>query len=251
MLKAQDSAPCNDPRRTFPYCAVAGLILSPTASRLLAICLYLVAVIGLVALCTSPSGADGQSPTPSESESVSAYLPTPPAVVEKMLQITRVQPNEKVYDLGSGDGRIVIMAAQKFGARGYGIELKPELCLLARSRIQTLALEGRVTIIEGSFFDEDLSSADVITVFLEPSALPRVRKHLEKFMHHGMRIVVCEGEIPGWTPAEVTSVLDPETKRKFRLTVYEVSRAGDWISFGNFGTRKSESSESPSLRPEQ
>src|SRR6266567_4821055 len=86
----------------------------------------------------------------SPAENLGPAIPTPQTIVERMLEAGRVKPGEMVYDLGSGDGRIVIMAAQKFGARAVGVELLPDIARRARERVQTLGLADRVTIIEGS-----------------------------------------------------------------------------------------------------
>ena len=181
----------------------------------------------------------GQNPAAreasSEPPSVSGYLPTPLSVVDKMLEAARVQSGERVYDLGSGDGRIVIRAAQKFGATGVGIELEPGLCKLARARINEAGLDKQVVIIEGSFFDRDLSKAEVVTVFLDARAMPRLKPLVEKYLHHGMRVVVLDSEIPGWHPTTVSDARDPATDRLYRIFLYEVFRPGDGSSFGSFG----------------
>lgn len=181
----------------------------------------------------------GQNPAApggsSEPPSVSGYLPTPLSVVDKMLEAARVQSGERVYDLGSGDGRIVIRAAQKFGALGFGIELEPGLCKLARARIAEAGLGKQVVIFEGSFFDQDLSKADVVTIFLDSRAMPRIKPLIEKYLRHGMRVVILDSEIPGWRASSVREARDPDTDRLYRIVLYEVSRPGDWSSFGSFG----------------
>ena len=191
-------------------------------------------------LCGQPAPlAPESSSAPS---SVSGYLPAPLSVVDKMLEVARVQSGERVYDLGSGDGRIVLRAAQKFGALGFGIELEPGLCKLARARIAEAGIEKQVVIIEGSFFEQDLSKADVLTVFLDPRSMPRIKPLIEKYLHHGMRVVVLDSEIPGWRPNSVSEARDPATERLYRIVLYEVSRPGDWSSFGSFGQTPSRKS---------
>lgn len=169
-----------------------------------------------------------------ESKSISDFESSPFAVVEKMLELAQVRPNERVYDLGSGDGRIVIMAAQKFAARPVGIELDPRRCRLSREKIQRLGLRHQVTIIEGDVLEQDLSDADVVTIYMPPSAIPKLRSHLERFLHHGMRIVTSINEVPGWKPTLSTIALG-EDKKAYKLTLYVISRPGDWISFSKFG----------------
>jgi len=102
-------------------------------------------------------------------ENLAPYIPTPQIVVEKMLEAGRVKPGDMVYDLGSGDGRVVITAAQKFGARAVGVEILPDLCQKASDKIKALGLEDRVSMIEGSALRVDLSPADVVTMFFPPA----------------------------------------------------------------------------------
>src|SRR5215469_11830440 len=95
-------------------------------------------------------------------ENLGPTIPTPEFLVDRMLEAARVKPGDTVYDLGSGDGRIVITAAQKYGAKAVGVELRPELCDKARERVKELGLEDKVTIVQGSALHVDLSGADVV-----------------------------------------------------------------------------------------
>src|SRR5579884_1146539 len=90
-------------------------------------------------------------------ENLAPYIPTPQTIVEKVLEAGHVKPGETVYDLGSGDGRVVITAAQKFGARAVGIELRADLCRIATDRIKAMGLEDRVRMVQGSALRVDLS----------------------------------------------------------------------------------------------
>src|ERR1700681_222665 len=83
-------------------------------------------------------------------ENLAPYIPTPQIVVERMLEAAHVKAGEMVYDLGSGDGRVIITAAQKFGARAVGVEIQPDLCRKTRERVQSLGLADRVSVVEGS-----------------------------------------------------------------------------------------------------
>src|SRR5579883_1537370 len=94
-------------------------------------------------------------------ENLAPYVPTPQYLVERMLEAGRVTPDDVVYDLGSGDGRIVITAAQKYGARAVGVEGMPDLCRQSRQRIQSLGLSDRVQVLEDNVFHVDLSPATV------------------------------------------------------------------------------------------
>src|ERR1041384_7158106 len=108
-------------------------------------------------------------------ENLAPYIPTPQMIVERMLEAGHVKPGDLVYDLGSGDGRIVITAAQKFGARAVGVEIRPDLCRKAEERIKALGLEDRVRMMEGSALRVDLSGANVVTMYLLTSSNDRLK----------------------------------------------------------------------------
>ena len=116
-----------------------------------------------------------------EAERLAPYLPTPPLVVERMLQLAAVKPGEKVFDLGSGDGRIVIMAAQQFQADATGVELDAQLVLESKERIHSLGLDGKARIIQEDLLQQDYSRADVLMVYLLPSANDKLRPILPVF----------------------------------------------------------------------
>jgi len=148
------------------------------------------------------------------------YIPTPQIIVERMLEAGRVTAGDVVYDLGSGDGRIVITAAQKFGARAVGVELRPELCKIARDKIHALGLEGRVSMIEGNMMHVDLSPATVVTMFLMTSSNERLKPNLEKYLKPGARVVSNEFPIRGWKPMEALVVKTGSMEHT--IYVYEV-----------------------------
>src|ERR1700736_4204936 len=113
-------------------------------------------------------------------EDLGPYLPSPQLVVERMLQAAQIKPGETVYDLGSGDGRIIITAAQMFKANAVGIELSDILCKSTLKKIAALHLESQVKIIHGNALKVDLSPADVVTLYLLTSSNARLRPILEK-----------------------------------------------------------------------
>jgi peptidoglycan/xylan/chitin deacetylase (PgdA/CDA1 family)/predicted O-methyltransferase YrrM len=130
------------------------------------------------------------------------FVPTRQAVVDAMLRLARVGPDDVVFDLGSGDGRVVVIAAQKYGARGVGIELQPELVRMSRE----LAREGRVTdqvtFIEGDLFEADLSDATVVTLYLSPTINRRLLPKLRRELRPGTRIVSHQFRLGDWIPDE-------------------------------------------------
>jgi len=139
-------------------------------------------------------------------ENLGPPIPTPQFVVEKMLEAGRVKAGDTVYDLGSGDGRIVITAAQKYGAKAVGVELRPDLCDKARERIKELGLEDKASIIQGSALRVDLSAADVVTMYFLTSSNERLRPSLERWLKPGARVVSNQFPIKGWKPAETVRV---------------------------------------------
>jgi len=129
------------------------------------------------------------------------YVPTSEEIVRRMLQIANVKPNEIVYDLGAGDGRIIIIAATEFNARSIGIEIRKDFVQDIENKIRKLKLEDRVSIIHGSFFDVNISEADVVTMFLLESVNEKLKPKLERELKPGARIISHEFKIPGWKPS--------------------------------------------------
>src|SRR5579863_8584007 len=120
-------------------------------------------------------------------DKLAPYYPTPSTIVEKMLQLGGLKAGEKMFDLGSGDGRIVIMAAEKFHATAVGVELDKELYRESTDKIQSLRLQKTARIINGDILQQDYSSADLITVYLLPLSNDKVRPILDKQLKKGTR----------------------------------------------------------------
>ena len=135
------------------------------------------------------------------------YVPTPQDVVEKMLNLAKVTSDDVVYDLGSGDGRIVITAAQKYGARAVGIEINPDLFRQSSTRIKDLGLDSRAHIICENMFDVSLHPATVVTLYLLTSFNEKIRPKLDSQLRPGARIVCHDFHIPGWDPEKIEDVV--------------------------------------------
>jgi len=146
-------------------------------------------------------------------------FPSPQEVIERMLQMAHLQTGEMVYDLGSGDGRIVITAARTFKARAVGIELSPELCRIATGRVKALGLEGRVKIVHANMLKVDLRPADVVTIYLLTELL---KPNLERDLKPGARVVSHDFEIRGWKPSAVEQVEAEGRPRTIYL--YEIGK---------------------------
>ncbi|HKZ93621.1 MAG TPA: methyltransferase domain-containing protein [Candidatus Bathyarchaeia archaeon] len=134
---------------------------------------------------------------------IAPFVATPLPVVKHMLTVADVKPGEIVYDLGCGDGRVVIMAAQEFGASAVGVEMREDLAKQAMGKVSDMSLEGRVKIVQGDMFKVDLSQADVITLYLTTSANDKVKPKLEAELKPGARVVSHDYEILGWRPIKI------------------------------------------------
>lgn len=138
--------------------------------------------------------------------SLAPFVPSPPAVVDKMLEAARVRRGETVFDLGCGDGRVLITAVRKFGARGVCIELAPDLVRQVREEIRRLGLEDRIEVIHGDLMDADLRSADVVTLYLLTSSNELLKPKLESSLKRGARVVSHDFIVPGWKADRVEKV---------------------------------------------
>jgi len=155
-------------------------------------------------------------------ENLAPYIPTPQVIVEKMLESAHVRPGEVVYDLGSGDGRILFTAVQEFGARAVGVEILPELCDRARERIRSMGLEDKIRVIQGSALRVDLRPADVVTMYFLTGSNERLKPTLVKYLKPTARVVSNQFPIKGWKPADVVHVRDGSMEHT--IYVYEMAK---------------------------
>jgi SAM-dependent methyltransferase len=130
------------------------------------------------------------------------YEPTPMSVVREMLTMAGVGPQDVVYDLGSGDGRMVITAAREFGARGVGIEIDPRLVERARENAREAGVTDRVGFRQGDMYAADLTPATVVTLFLHPDPNIKLRPRLREQLRPGSRVVSYIWDMGDWKPDE-------------------------------------------------
>lgn len=160
----------------------------------------------------------GQS---TEGEILAPYYPTPQTIVEKMLQMAGLKAGEKMFDLGSGDGRIVIMAAQKFRAEAIGVELNKDLARQSTARILKLGLDKGARIINGDLLKQNYSSADVVTVYLLPESIDnKVQPILDRQLKKGARVVAHDFEFKNWKSEKVENIADDGEGRSHALYLY-------------------------------
>ena len=141
-----------------------------------------------------------------DQRSVAPFVPMPWHVVDRIIEVVEVSEDDVVYDLGSGDGRILVRAAKNRGARGVGYEINPTLVEEARSAISAAGVQDRVEVREGDFFDADLRPATVVTLFLITSAQRQLRPKLLEELRPGTRVACYMWEIPGWNPSKTVTV---------------------------------------------
>lgn len=134
------------------------------------------------------------------------YVPTPQPIVDAMLNLAGVGPNDRVYDLGSGDGRIVITAAKRHGARGVGIDIDPRRIADARENAKRAGVSERVEFRQGDVFEADFSDATVVTLYLLPDVNRRLRPRLINELRPGTRIVSHAFDMGSWPPLKTREV---------------------------------------------
>jgi SAM-dependent methyltransferase len=147
------------------------------------------------------------------------YVNSPARVVDRMLELATIRPGETVYDLGCGDGRILIAAVQKFKAKAVGVEISPKIVAEARSRIKKAGVADRARVIQGDLLETDLTGADVVTIYLATSLNEELRPRLEKFLKPGARVVSHDYAVPGWKPAQV---VEAEGRQKHPIYLYQM-----------------------------
>ncbi len=161
------------------------------------------------------------------------YVPTPEEVVAKMLDMAAVTGSDLVYDLGCGDGRIVIAAASQRGARGVGIDLDPERIRESRENAQKARVTDRVTFVRQDLYDADLRDATVVTLYLLPSVNLEIRPKLFKELKAGTRVVSHDFDMGGWEADKTAEV--EGSMVYFWVMPANVSGTWEWTMPGSAG----------------
>jgi SAM-dependent methyltransferase len=158
----------------------------------------------IVGCASTPPTDPNYQPARGQSGKDVIWIPTPPELVEKMLTMAKVTPQDRVYDLGAGDGIIAIAAAQKFKANAVGIEYNPDMAAFARRKVAEAGVQDKVRIITGDIFKEDFSSANVITMYLLPELNLRLRPTILQ-MKPGTRVVAHAFDMGDWQADETAT----------------------------------------------
>lgn len=149
------------------------------------------------------------------------YVNSPEHAVDKMLQMANLKSGETLYDLGCGDGRILIAAASRFKVKAVGVEISNHLVKRASENVRKAGLQSRVKVVHGNFMQTDLSGADVVTLYLATTANESLRPNLEKFLRPNTRVVSYDYPIPGWKPLD-TSATDGLHGATHTIYLYQV-----------------------------
>jgi SAM-dependent methyltransferase len=165
---------------------------------------FFTVVVAFALACRTSSAPAGQRPT------LAPYVPTPQDVVDRMLTVAQVTSNDVVYDLGSGDGRIVITAAKRYGARGVGIDIDPERIAESRRNAREAGVTALVEFRRGDILQADLSKATVVTLYLVSSANLKLRPLLTRQLPAGTRVVSHAFGMGDWAPEKVERFKDSQ-----------------------------------------
>lgn len=152
--------------------------------------------------------AQGTKRSDDEGKKIVPYVPTPQRVVDRMLELAQVRKDDVVYDLGSGDGRIVITAARKYGVHAIGFEIDPERIKESRENIKKARVEHLVEIRQQDIRNVDLSHASVLTMYLLPKVNLMIRPNIWKQMKPGSRVVSHDFDMGDWKPLKIEHLKD-------------------------------------------
>src|SRR5580658_4200238 len=166
-------------------------------------------------LVLSPAWAQN----PRYANKLSPYVASPTRVVDRMLEMATIKPGETVYDLGCGDGRILITAVERYKARAVGVEISPKLVAKATSAIDRAGVAGQARVMQGDLLEVDLTGADVVTIYLATQLNERLRPRLEKYLKPGARVVSHDYAVPGWKPTKVDKT---DGSRSHLIYLYEM-----------------------------
>lgn len=162
-----------------------------TNSLLLAIFIFLILIVILSALWMVVPAFFGP---PS--------VGTRPHRIRKALQLVKLQPNETLYDLGAGDGRVLLIAAKEFGAQAVGIEVGPVQCLWIWLKVITSGFRSKIKVKWANYLKADLTQADVVFVYATSKEIAKLAEHLPSHMQRGSRLVSISADFPEWEPQE-------------------------------------------------
>jgi SAM-dependent methyltransferase len=176
-------------------------------------------VLALLVGCASPASTASPPAAKAPPKLDVVWVPSPPEVIAVMLQLANVGPRDLVYDLGCGEGEILIEAARRYGARGVGVDLDPERIKNARLNAAKAGVADKITFIQQDLFKTDVRPATVVTLYLLPELNERLRPTLLRDLRPGTPIVSHDFAMGDWKPEKMVEV---EIKRTHRVYLWRV-----------------------------
>src|ERR1700722_5750711 len=170
----------------------------------------------LAALAAGPVNAQVHS---KYANKLAPYVASPIRLVDRMLELANIKPGETVYDLGSGDGRVLIEAVEKYKAKAVGVEISPRLVAQATANIEKEGLSDQAHVIQGDVLTADLTGADVVFIYLVTPLNERLRPRLERFLKAGARVISHDYAIPGWKASHTKKT---DSRHEHLIYVYEM-----------------------------
>ena len=177
----------------------------------------LAAIFCTLAMAAAVAGCEQFQRASAAREPDVPYEPTPQHVVAEILNLANVGPNDVVYDLGCGDGRIVIAAVKAFGARGVCVDIDPQRIVESRSNAEQAGVAQRIRFLTQDLFETDIGDATVVTLFLYPDVNLRLRPKLWRDLRPGTRVVSYVHDMGDWTAVETRTVQTSRGSRKIYL----------------------------------
>lgn len=179
-------------------------------------------ILGCAALYVSAVSAYAQQRSLSDyKDNLAPYVTSPEHAVDKMLHMANLKSGETLYDLGCGDGRILITAAERYKVKAVGIEISDRLAKTATEKVKKAGLQKQVKVVHGDFMHTDLSGADVVTLYLATTANESLRPNLERYLRPNTRVVSYDYPIPGWKPVD-TSASEGRHGANHTIYLYQV-----------------------------
>lgn len=140
---------------------------------------------------------------PQSASKLAPFVASSPRAIDRMLEMANIKTGETVYDLGAGDGRVLVAAVEKYHAKAVGVEISHKLVVAANARMEREGITDHVRMIEGDLFQTDLTSADVVMLYLDSASNKKLQPRLEKFLRAGARVVSKDYPVPGWRPTKI------------------------------------------------
>ena len=157
-----------------------------------------------------------------QAQKLAPYVTSPQPIVEKMLEVARLKSGETIYDLGCGDGRILVSAVKNFGAKAVGVEISPALSKRAQQTLESQGMQDQVKVIQADMMSVDVSGANVVSLYLMTDANEALRPKLERELKAGARVVSLEFKIKGWKAAREETV--QFHNHPYKIYLYEVPK---------------------------